>query len=138
MKTRITKDTVYVKQSAIHNAGRGVFARRDIKKGEHIETCPVIEISRHDMASLNESILVTYFFFHGKDKERVLVSLGFGSLYNHSYIPNAIYQIHPREKTMDFIAIADIQRDSEITFNYKSGNDKNKNPLWFENRNSVL
>lgn len=138
MKKIISKDTVYVKQSSVKGAGRGVFAKRDIKKGESIETCPVITIPAYDMANLNESILVTYFFFHGKDKERVLVSLGFGSLYNHSYLPNATYQIHQKEKTMDFIAIADIPRDSEITFNYKSGNAKNKNPLWFESGDSVL
>lgn len=121
-----------MKQSDIHNAGRGVFSVRDIKKGELIETCPVIEIPSQDMARLNESILITYFFFHGKKKERVFISLGYGSLYNHSYQPNATYQIQKDGKTMDFIAISDIKKDSEITFNYKSGNAQNTKPLWFE------
>ena len=32
---------------------------------------------------------------------------------------------------MDFIALNNIKKDEEITFNYNS-NPKNKRPLWFE------
>lgn len=123
---------MYVKQSSVKGAGRGVFAQQDIKKGESIETCPVITIPAYDMANLNESILLTYFFFHGSDKKRVCIALGFGSLYNHSYTPSAMYTIHTEEKTVEFTALSDIKKDEEITFNYKLGNHDNKNPLWFE------
>ncbi len=132
MKKLFTSEKVYISQSKILNAERGVFAKCDIKKGEIIETCPVILVSKHDMSNLNESILVTYFFYFGKNKERLAVVLGFGSIYNHSYEPNATYKIRPREKTIEFSASKNIKKDAEITFNYNYGNPKDKSPLWFE------
>lgn len=132
MKKLLTSDKVYIRQSRILNAGRGVYARRDIKKDEIIETCPVIEAPKHDMSNLRESILVTYFFYFGKNKERLAIALGFGSIYNHTHKPNATYKIKHAEKTIDFIALSDINKDDEITVNYNYGNPKDKNPLWFE------
>jgi hypothetical protein len=127
-------DKVYISKSEISNAGRGVYAGRDIKKGEIIEKCPIIEVPKNDTSNLKKSVLVTYFFYFGKNKERIAVALGFGSIYNHSYKPNATYKIKPREKTIDFIALDDINKNDEITFNYYNNNKPNdkKNPLWFE------
>jgi len=132
VKKLLTSDKVYIRQSRILNAGRGVYARRDIKKDEIIEKCPVIEVPKHDVSNLRESILVTYFFYFGKNKERLAIALGFGSIYNHTYEPNATYKIKHREKTIDFIALSDINKDDEITVNYNYGNPKDKSPLWFE------
>ncbi|MEK7168548.1 MAG: SET domain-containing protein-lysine N-methyltransferase [Patescibacteria group bacterium] len=132
MKNIIGSNKIYIKRSKILNAGRGVYALSNIKKGEVIERCPIIEVPKHDMANLNESILVTYFFYFGKKKQRLLIALGFGSIYNHSHKPNAIYEIKLTENTINFIALNDIKKDEEITFNYSHGNPKNKNPLWFE------
>ena len=132
MKKLFTSDKVCVGQSRILNADRGVFARCDIKKGEIIEICPVILVPRHDMSNLSESILVTYFFYFGKNKERLVIALGFGSIYNHSYEPNATYKVKLREKTIEFSALKDIKKDTEITFDYNYGNPKDKSPLWFE------
>jgi uncharacterized protein len=112
------------------DAGRGVFARIAITKGELIETCPVIPIPQHDVAALSQSILLTFFYFFGKDKERMVVALGFGSIYNHTYAPNATYKEHEREQTIDFIALKDIKKDEEITVNYVQ-EKKEKHPLWF-------
>lgn len=131
MKKLLASDKIYIGKSKIPNAERGVFARCDIGKDEIIEKCPVILVSRHDMSNLNESILVTYFFYFGKNKERLVIALGFGSIYDHSYEPNATYKIKPVEKTIDFIAIKDIKKDQEITVNYNYGNPKDKTPLWF-------
>ena len=133
MKKLLASDKVYICKSKIPNAGRGVSARRDIKKGEIIERCPIIEVPKNDMSNLKKSILVTYFFYFGKNKERLAISLGFGSMYNHSYKPNTTYKIKPSQMTIDFIALDDIKKDDEITFNYNHGNQKGKkNPLWFE------
>lgn len=132
MQKILTSDKIYIGQSKMRNAGRGVFARFDIKKGEIIESCPVILVPRHDTSNLNESILVTYFFYFGKDKERLAIVLGFGSIYDHSYEPNATYKIKMREKLIEFSAIKDIKKDSEITVNYNFGNPKDKTPLWFK------
>lgn len=124
-------ENVYVKNSLLENAGRGVFAKRDIRKGEVVETCPVIEIPTHDVSAVNKSILLTYFFFHGKKKEKIWLALGYGSLYNHSYTANVMYIINERNGTIDFVALSDIAKDSEITFDYK-GESLQNNPLWFE------
>jgi len=133
MKKLLASDKVYICKSKISNAGRGVYARCDIKKGEIIERCPIIEVPKNDTSKLKESILVTYFFYFGKNKERLAVALGFGSIYNHSYKPNATYKIKPSQKIIDFIALDNIKKNDEITFNYNHGNQKGKkNPLWFE------
>jgi SET domain-containing protein len=134
MKKLFASEKIYIKQSKIPNAGRGVYAKRNIKKGEIIEECPIIEVPKHDMSNLTESILVTYFFYFGKNKERLAVMLGFGSIYNHAYKPNAIHKINPTERIIEFIALNNIKKDAEITFNYKGGNSKKNMPLWFEAR----
>ena len=132
MHNLATSDKVYIAQSRILNAGRGVYAKYDIKKNELIEKCPVIEVPQHDVANLCESILITYFYYFGKKKERVLIALGFGSIYNHTYEPNARYKISEEEMTIDFIALKDIRKNDEITVDYSNGNPKDKSPLWFE------
>lgn len=132
MNKLITSDKIYIGQSRIVNAGRGVYTRRDIKKDEIIEKCPVIEVPKHDVSNLRESILVTYFFYFGKNKERLAIALGFGSIYNHAYEPNATYKIKHTEKIIDFVALKDIKKDDEITVNYNYGNQKDKSPLWFK------
>jgi SET domain-containing protein len=132
MKKLLTSDKIYIGQSRILNAGRGVYARRDIKKDEIIEKCPVIEVPKHDVSNLRESILVTYFFYFGKNKQRLVIALGFGSIYNHAYEPTARYEIRRTKKTLDFIALRDIKKDDEITINYKLANPKDRTSLWFE------
>lgn len=127
-----TSDKIYVDISRIPNSGRGVFARVDIKKDEIIERCPVIEVPPYDVANLSESVLNTYFYYLGKDKERVLITLGFGAIYNHTYIPNATYRERLNEGIVEFVAIKDISKDDEITVNYNSDSSGSKNPLWFE------
>lgn len=131
MNKLFSSDKLYISQSKIPKAGRGVFARVDIKRGELIERCPVIEIPEHDASSINTSILVTYIYYLGKNKERLMVALGFGSIYNHSYQPNARYKEKYKDKIIDFIAISEIKKDEEITVNYSQGNKKDKIPLWF-------
>jgi SET domain-containing protein len=124
-------DKIYISESKIDSVGRGVFAGCDINKGEVIERCPIIEISENDTSNLTESILVTYFFYYGKG--RSAIALGFGSLYNHSYRPNAAFEIKTKEELIEFFALENINKDEEITFNYKNSGKKDTNdPLWFE------
>ena len=134
MKKLTPSNKIYVGKSEIINAGRGVFARRDIKKGEIIETSPIIEISKYDTSNLKDSFLVTYFFYFGKNKQRLATALGFGSIYNHSQKPNITYKIKPRDKLIEFTALDDINKDDELTFNYQNRKNlkHNKRPLWFE------
>src|SRR5690242_8740348 len=68
--------------------GRGIFATRNIKKGEYIEIAPVIVIPYAEWKPMRGSILSNYIFRWDEDKA---IALGYGSLYNHSYTPNARY-----------------------------------------------
>lgn len=131
MKKIVSVNNIYISQSKIPKAERGVFANVDIKKGETIETCPIIELQEHELSGLGESILLHYVYFFGEKKERLLLALGFGSIYNHQYLPNAVYKIKSKEKIIEFIAIKDIKKDEEITVNYVPSNHQSV-PLWFE------
>jgi len=130
MKKIYSSNKIYIKDSKIAVGERGVFALTNINKGEVIEICPAIEFSEHDSINFKESHLVTYTYYFGEDKNQATILLGFGSIYNHSYNPNAIYA----EKNMQvkFTANKDIKKDEEILVNYLQNNKNSKNPLWFE------
>ena len=58
------------------------------------------------------------------------LALGYGSLYNHSYKPNARYDdVGPQTK--EFTALRDIQPGEEITVNYNA-EPKSRSAVWFE------
>ena len=135
MDKLIPSNKIYLAPSTISEAGRGVFAIQDIKKDEVIEICPVIIVPQKDISNLRESILVNYYFYFGEndeDKTRLAITLGYGSLYNHSYEPNATYKKMTADNTINFVAIMDIKKDEEITVNYNYGNPDDKKKLWIQ------
>ena len=123
-------DKIYISDSKIVPSERGVFAKVDIKKGEVIDICPIIEFPENDSSNFKESDLVTYTFYFGKEKNMATILLGFGSIYNHSYKPNTIYK--KKNMTIEFIANRKIKQDEEILVNYLQDNKTAKAPLWFE------
>src|SRR3990167_9871506 len=116
-------DKVYISESTIPKAGRGVFAKRNIAKDEIIEICPVIEVPLDDTSNKKGAVLVDYFFYFG---DRLAVALGFGSIYNHSYEPNATYIKNLRNNTVEFKTIKNIKAGEEITVNYNFGKAHDK------------
>ena len=58
------------------------------------------------------------------------LALGYGSLYNHSYRPNARY-VDLGDRTKLFTAIWDIAAGEEITVNY-NGEPGDETPVGFE------
>lgn len=130
MKKLLPSVKIYISNSGIKNAGRGVFASQKIKKGETVEICPVIVVPQKDVSNLKESILTRYYFYFGKKNELLALALGFGSIYNHSYKPNATYIKKPEENIIEFVAIKTIKASEEITTNYNFGNPNDKNPIW--------
>ena len=131
MKLRLSQK-VYMAESAIAKAGRGVFAAKAIKSGGIIETCPVIDLPDKDRQQLKDSELYNYYFLWGKEQNHAAIALGFGSLYNHSYDPNATYVKRIDEGLIDFIALKPIKKDEEITVNYNFGNPNDQSPLWIK------
>jgi uncharacterized protein len=113
----------------IKGKGRGVVARRPIRRGEVIERVPVLvlpigEVRDHE----SWSGLAGYCFYWGRD--RLALALGYGSLYNHSYRPNARYD-DARGPVKVFTALRDIDPGEEITVNY-NGEPEDDSPVGFE------
>ncbi len=108
--------------------GRGVFARQPIAAGFLIEAAPVVIVTAAECAALDRTILHDYYFHWDGDPDgegRGAVGLGFVSLCNHSNNPRALVRRNFARRSLDLIAIADIEPDAEITIDY--GCD-----LWFE------
>ena len=118
-------DAVEVKRAK--GKGRGVFARRAIRKGEVFETCPVLVLPAEEVEDFSTGF-GPYVFEWGEGK--LALALGFGSLYNHSYRPNARYlDVGPRTKA--FEAIREIAAGEEITVNY-NGVAGSRKKVWFD------
>jgi SET domain-containing protein len=113
--------------------GRGVFALKDYQPAEHIETAPVIVIPAAQWPLMERTVLYHYGFMWGAGGEDMAIALGYGSLYNHSYQPNARYVRHPEAGTIEFVALRPIWRGEEITVNY-NGDPASADPLWFDVR----
>ncbi len=111
--------------------GRGVFAQRNFKKGEVIESCPVIVLPAKELDTLELTQLYNYYFAWGPDSKDAAIALGYGSLYNHSYMPNARYYKDFDNSLLKYVCIRDIQEDEEITINYNC-NPEDKTPVWFD------
>jgi SET domain-containing protein len=108
--------------------GRGVFATENFKRGDLIESAPIIVVSKNEWEEMRESILKNYVFRWGDDKALVL---GYGVLYNHSFSPNGRYLSNKDKLTMDFYAYKDITAGEEILINY-NGDPKDQSALWFK------
>lgn len=119
-----------VKTSLLSNGefNRGVFATCDIKKSELIHEAPVISYPNDQHQYIEKTILADYAFEYGIDKSAIL--LGYGMLFNHSYEPNAIYEINFENQTFDFYAYTDIKAGDEVLINY-NGDVDDHDPLWF-------
>lgn len=115
----------------IHNTekkGRGVFAQNRITMGELIEKAPVIVIPDSQLEYVQHLEIASYVFAWGNDTALVL---GYGSLYNHSYYPNAIYLKNYDDLILEIYALRDIKEGEEITINY-NGRPEDHSALWFE------
>ena len=111
------------------NKGRGVFAREFIPQGTVIERAPVLVIpSEQVLESETHNVIQDYVFHWGRGT--VALALGFGSMYNHSYQPNARYDDVGR-LTKIFTALQDIEAGQEITVNY-NGDENDDTPVWFD------
>ncbi|MCM3717555.1 SET domain-containing protein [Fictibacillus phosphorivorans] len=111
--------------------GRGIFATSKIQKGELIHQAPVIVCPGTEYVKLQKTTLRDYYFNWGENYDHVAIALGYGSLFNHSYTPNAVFENNLTEETVDFFALKDIKAGEEILVNY-NGDPNDKGPLWFK------
>lgn len=125
----IQQAPIFVAGSEVH--GKGVFAGRDIDEGEVLEICPIILFTKDQLADVRRTVLDDYYFDWGEEGEWFAFCLGYGSLYNHSYEPNAEYGMDFDAQTIDFYAIKPIMAGDEIFINY-NGDVDNREKVWFE------
>ncbi len=122
---------IYLSNSKNPKAGRGVFAAKDIEAEEVIEVSPVVVTTTEDYRYLRETTLRNYYFMWGDEEpKKVAICLGYGSLFNHSYKPNATYKKRINDQVIEFIALQPIKKDEEISVNYNYGRPDDKTTLW--------
>ena len=114
----------------IPHKGRGVFAARSYRPGEVIERAPVVEIDVKHWPAISRTVLGDHVFEWGK--KRMALSLGYGSLYNHSHDPNAHGEPKIRERVIEFTAARKIERGEEITIDYRGGDHERE--VWFKTK----
>ncbi|ARM30850.1 SET domain-containing protein-lysine N-methyltransferase [Prosthecochloris sp. HL-130-GSB] len=104
-----------VRIGASNVSGRGVFALRDLRKGEIIERCPVLELDENDVGGE----LVNYVFY-GDNASKRLVAMGNGMLFNHSSFPNVGYYLEdtPLGPELVLYALRNIRDGEELFYNY--------------------
>jgi uncharacterized protein len=122
-----------VRMGVVEGRGRGMFACRKFLKGELIERAPIVAIDEKKWPNAAKTILSHYAFDWGEKDEHAAIALGYISIYNHSYSPNAQLEQMLEELMMEIIAIKDIEAGEEITINY-NGEPENQDPLWFTQR----
>ena len=108
--------------------GRGVFATHAIKEGSLIERCPVVIVPVEQKDLIDKSSLYYYYYAWTPDEEGIALSMGYGSIYNHSFKPNAIFDRVFEGGYIDYIALRNIEAGEEITVNY-NGEPDDQDPL---------
>lgn len=105
----------------------GMFANKNIKKGELIEHCPILVEDPNTL--LKSGILKDYYFeLDGNG----IFPLGYGGMYNHSNDPNAEVSqdnIDIKNRTLKVMSKKNIMPGDEVTISY--GND------YWESRNII-
>ncbi len=110
--------------------GRGVFAARRFEPGETIEVCPVLTLSEADARTLDGTALYDYYFGWGEGGRAAAIALGYGSLYNHSFAPNAVHNKNATNGTISIVAVKPIAPGDEIFIRYDTGGQQ----MWFDVR----
>jgi SET domain-containing protein len=108
--------------------GRGVFAKRLFREYETIEVCPVLPLTPKEFEAVSKTTLGYYVYTWPGPRQSPKVDpskysgsavvFGYGSMYNHSFDPNADWSINVKNRTMTFRALRDIQDGEEIFHNY--------------------
>ncbi len=117
--------------AVVPGKGRGVLATAAIKAGEIFERAPIIISPDHEWPDLEKTSLFHYCFAWGPKLEHAAIGLGYASLYNHSYTPNATYIRQTEDLLIHFVALRDIASGEEITVNYNN-DPHSQEPVWFD------
>jgi hypothetical protein len=102
-------------------AGRGVFATRRFTRGEVVCRNPVLLLDREDWRRCEPTILDDYVYRWPEEGRPRAVSLGVGSLFNASDVPNVDVEIDVAAKILTFRAIRPVEPGQELVLDYGWG-----------------
>lgn len=115
--------------------GRGLIAKKLIKKDTIVGICPVLLLPNSDWEQIQDTVIYDYCYTWDDPKYNGefmnVLALGIMQMMNHSYNPNVRYEYDYDENIISFIAIKDIPKGIELTVNY-NGNVEDKSPVWFD------
>lgn len=120
---------IEVRKSKI--GGLGVFALRNFKKGETIENSPTLTLTPTERKHCEKTMLNSY-MYPWKSTRSAAIALGYGSIYNHSFDPNADWKQNFKTNQMTYKAIKDIKKGEEILVNYNGEPDDTTHIDWSE------
>lgn len=95
---------------------RGLIADRKILKDSIIEKCPLILLPVSEDKYIESTLLKKYYFEW--NKKYSAIALGYISLINHSYRPNAYFYYDYKNIRLVLKALRDINKGEEILTNY--------------------
>jgi uncharacterized protein len=124
-EARCPTNRIYVASS--RNKGRGVYTSKRIYRHDIVEVCPVIPLTVEEVKHVDMSVLKWHLFMWPADGERYwkdkwtgsCMTLGYGSVYNHSADPNMKWYARRSTNEIVFYAIRDIKPGEELTHDYK-------------------
>jgi uncharacterized protein len=102
----------------VRGMGRGVFAGRRFRRGEVIEVCPILPLTRREERACRGTALDRYFFAWDEPGYIVAVVFGLGCVYNTSPDPNARFSQRWSTRDMVYRAARDIEMGEQILVNY--------------------
>jgi SET domain-containing protein len=115
--------------------GKGVFAKKEIKKKTIIDVAHVIPLPNKDYKKIENTVLYNYCYIWEDPKHlpeyESAISLSISQFINHSYDPNVRYIYDYDNNCMEFETLRDIQKSEEILVNY-NGLVNDKSPVWFD------
>ncbi len=115
------EDRFEVKSSSKIDAGKGVYAKTQIKKGEHIGfyTGKIINDSQIYRKPYNSSLYIVHVsnghYIYGEGK-----GSNFVSFINHCSKPNAKLVVSTRWKTARIVAVKKINKGEEVFYDYSN------------------
>lgn len=116
-------DKIKLGNSGIH--GRGVFAAKNIKNGEVIERCPLVQMGNRSRYQTDPQVYGYMYAQQPCDCYECenhgflfFMALGYGMIYNHQDNPNSLWKFNYTQLLGDVIAIKDIVVNEEIFVNY--------------------
>lgn len=115
---------LYLGQSHITGAGKGVFTKIDISKDQTVEKACIVKIP---VKNTDDTPLSDYVFSNPYNKRENFVVFGYGSMYNHSDDPSIHYYYDKDKKCMVYEALRDIKAGEELYISYGS--------KWWKGRN---